>query len=104
MKVLKAAVSIALLVGVVVLVGYYYDLSEILSDIRSLSVGAVGLFFVALFANAFAAVLRFKIIASEIEHPIGFRRAMAAVSAGTLAGAVFFQIAGQLMARGFIAS
>ena len=104
MRALKAAVSIALLFGVVVLVGYYYDTSEILSDIRALSVGAVALFFVALFANAFAAVLRFKIIAAEIEHPIGFRRAMAAVSAGTLAGAIFFQIAGQLMARGFIAS
>jgi len=104
MQIVKAAVSIALLLGVVVLVGYYYDTSEILSDIRALSVGAIGLFFVALFANAFAAVFRFKIIAGEIEHPIGFRRAMAAVSAGTLAGAIFFQIAGQLMARGFIAS
>lgn len=102
-QVLKATVSIALLFGVVILVGYYYDTSEILTDIRALSIGVVGLFFVALFANAFAAVLRFKIIAAEIEHPIGFRRAMAAVSAGTLAGAIFFQIAGQLMARGFIA-
>jgi hypothetical protein len=103
MQVLKAAVSIALLVGVVVLVGFYYDTSEIFDNIRALSIGAVSAILVALLANAFAAVLRFKIIATEIKHPIEFRQAMAAVSAGSLAGALFFQIAGQLMARGVIA-
>jgi hypothetical protein len=103
MQIRKATVSIALLLAVIILIGYYYDPSEILSNIRTLSFGAVCAFFAALFANAFAAVFRFKIIAKEIGHPIGFRRAMAVVSAGTLAGAMFFQIAGQLVARGFIA-
>jgi hypothetical protein len=103
MRVLKSAVSFALLVGVVLLVGFYYDVSEFSDDIRALSIGALGAILFALLANAFAAVLRFKVIASEIEHPITFRRAMAAVSAGSLAGALFFQIAGQLMARGLIA-
>jgi len=103
MKVIKPAVSVILLVGVVFLVGYYYGTSEIFDDIGTLSVGALGAILFALFANAFAAVLRFKIIAGEIEHPISFRRSMAVVSAGSLAGAVFFQIAGQLMARGVIA-
>jgi hypothetical protein len=103
MQVRKATVSIALLLAVIILIGYYYDPSEILSNIRTLSFGPVCAFFAALFANAFAAVFRFKIIAKEIGHPIGFRRAMAVVSAGTLAGTMFFQIAGQLVARGFIA-
>ena len=103
MQVLKAGVSIALLVGVVVLVGYYYGLSEISDDFRAISMGSLGAVFIALLANAFAAVLRFKVIASEVKHPIGFRAAMAVVAAGTLAGAAFFQITGQLMARGVIA-
>ena len=104
MRIFKPLVSIALLLGVLLLVGYYYGTSEILADLHALSLGATCAFFLALFANAFAAVLRFKIIAGEIEHPIGFRRATAAVSAGTLGGAIFFQIAGQLMGRGFVAS
>ncbi len=103
MQVLKAGVSAALLFGVVVLVGYYYGFSEVYDDFRALSIGSVGAVFVALLANAFAAVFRFKVIASEIKHPIGFRSAMASVAAGSLAGAAFFQITGQLMARGVIA-
>jgi len=103
MRVRKATVSIALLLAVIILIAYYYDPSEILSNIRALSFGPVCAFFAALFANAFAAVFRFKIIAKEIGHPIEFRRAMAVVSAGTLAGTMFFQIAGQLVARGVIA-
>lgn len=104
MQVLKTSVSVALLVGVVALVGYYYGFSEIYDDFRALSIASLGALFVALLSNAFAAVFRFKVIASEIKHPIGFRPAMAAVAAGSLAGAVFFQIAGQLMARGVIAA
>jgi len=102
-QLIKAAVSLALLAGVVILVGYYYGLSEISDDFRAISIVGLGAIFAALLANAFAAVFRFKVIAAEINHPIGFRPAMAAVAAGSLAGAVFFQITGQLMARGVIA-
>jgi lysylphosphatidylglycerol synthase-like protein/O-antigen ligase/polysaccharide polymerase Wzy-like membrane protein len=102
-QVIKAAVSLALLAGVVILVGYYYGLSEITDDFRAISIVSLGAIFAALLANAFAAVFRFKVIASEINHPIGIRPAMAAVAAGSLAGALFFQITGQLMARGVIA-
>jgi hypothetical protein len=35
-----------------------------------------------------------------VGHHIGFRKAVAAVSVGVLGGAEFFQLAGQLMARG----
>jgi len=103
MKVVKPAVSVVLLVGVIFLVGYYYGTAEIFDDIRALSTGAISAILFVLLANAFAAVLRFKVIAAEVEHPITFRRAMAVVSTGSLAGAIFFQIAGQLMARGVIA-
>jgi hypothetical protein len=103
MRFLKASISIVLLIGVVLFVAFYYDTSEIFDDFRALSPSSLAAVFAALLANALAAVLRFKVIADEIEHPITFRRSMAAVSAGSLAGALFFQIAGQLMARGVVA-
>jgi len=101
---LESIISLALLIAVFVLVGYYYDASHILHDLRSLSFETLGIIVVALLANALAAVLRFKIIAGEIKQPISFQRAMAVVGGGSLAGAMFFQIAGQLTARGVIAA
>src|SRR6476620_2901770 len=100
---IKVAISIILLVGVVALVGIVYGISEVVDDVRALSVTALSAVLIALLANALAAVLRFKIIATDIEYPITVRRAAAAASAGSLAGALFFQIAAQLMARGVIA-
>src|SRR5262249_57980925 len=101
-QLLKTTISVVLLIGVVGLVGVLYGISEVVDDIRALSIAALSAILIALLANALAAVLRFKIIATEIEHPITFRRAVAAGSAGSLAGARFFHIAGQLMARGLI--
>ena len=63
----------------------------------------LGAILVALLANTFGAAFRFKVIAAQIEHPISFRQAIAAVSAGSLCGALFFQFAGQLLARGLVA-
>ncbi|HET9717993.1 MAG TPA: lysylphosphatidylglycerol synthase domain-containing protein [Pseudolabrys sp.] len=104
MHALKAAVSVALLVMVIALVAINYDTAQVFQDIRGLSPAIMALIAAALLANALAAVLRFQVIATEVRHPIGFRRAMAVVGAGSLGGAVFFQLAGQLMARGMIAS
>ena len=102
-QLIKVLISIVLLVGVVALAGMFYGISEVVDDIRALSAAALSAILIALLANALAAVLRFKIIATAIEYPVTIRRAVAAVSAGSLAGALFFQIAGQLMARGYIA-
>ena len=92
MQFVKVAISIVLLVGVVALVGMFYGVSEVVDDVRALSVAALSAVLIALLANALAAVLRFKIIATEIEYPITVRRAVAAVSAGSLAGALFFRL------------
>ena len=103
LQLLKVAVSIVLLGGVIFLVSFYYDISQVFHDLRRLSIATIGTIVFALFANTLAAVLRFKVIAKEIKHPITFRRAMAVVGAGSVAGAIFFQIAGQLVARGVVA-
>jgi len=93
MLALKAAISVALLLCVSWLVTFHYDISEILLDLRGLSPQILGVVVLALLANVFAAVLRFQVVATDINgRPVAFRRAMAVVSAGNLAGAIFFQM------------
>lgn len=99
---IKLVTSIAMLGIVVGFLALNYDLSEILSDLRQLSFLTIFVIFAALLANALAAALRFKTIAADIGHSVSFRKAMATVSASNLAGAIFFQIAGQLIARGVL--
>ena len=103
MSLLRSSVSALLLCLAVGLVGYYYGFSGIIDTLQKLSPPTIGIVLLALLGNAFAAALRFQVVATDTGHPIGYRRAMAAVAAGSLAGAVFFQLAGQLMARGLIA-
>jgi uncharacterized membrane protein YbhN (UPF0104 family) len=98
----KVSISLTLLVAALVLIASNYDLSAIISDLRRLSIGTLATVALAFLANALIAVLRFKVIAADMGHQVSFRNSMAAVSAGTLAGALFFQLAGQLIARGAI--
>ena len=49
-----------LLVGVVALVGMFYGVSEVLEDVRTISIASLSAIFIALLANAFAAVLRLR--------------------------------------------
>ncbi len=101
-SVIKLLTSITMLCVVIGFLAFNYDLSEILSDLHQLSFWTIFAIIAALFANALAASLRFKIIAGDIGHAVSFRNAMATVSASNLAGAIFFQIAGQLIARGVL--
>jgi hypothetical protein len=98
----KTAISAVLLFAVLGTLVFSVDLAEILNRARLLSAPTLTVVLAALLANCFAAALRLKIISSDIGTPVTFRQAMAAVSGGNLAGAAFFQIAGQLMARGAI--
>lgn len=98
----KAIVSLAMLVASVAVLASNYDLSEVIADLTELSPATVAVISSALLANAILAVLRFKIIAADMGHRIPLSRAMTTVSAGNLAGALFFQLAGQLIARGTI--
>ena len=98
----KVTLSLALLVLALVILASNYDLSKIQSDIRGLSPSVVAIFSSALLANALIAAIRFKTISGDMGYPVSFRRAMTAVSAGGLASALFFQVAGQLIARGAV--
>lgn len=100
--IVRPTVSIVLLGIGILWVFNNYGLQNVFAGITKLSFLTVGLIFFSLVASAFAASLRFKAAADSTGFNIRFRDAMAAVGAGSLAGALFFQIAGQLMARGFM--
>jgi hypothetical protein len=70
--------------------------------VRSLSAIAVSVILLALLLNALAASLRFQVLAKDMGYGLDYRQAMLAVGAGALGGALFFQIAGQLIARSAI--
>lgn len=102
--IIKSAISVVLLLGIIVFVTWNFGLAPTFGALQQLSLFTLGTAFVALLANAVAAALRFRTIAGDIGHTIGLRKALAAVSVGTLAGSAFFQLAGQLMARGVMMS
>lgn len=74
----------------------------LLDSIKRVSIPTAALIFAALGANSLAAAYRFKITSKATGHVVRFRQAMAGVAAGSLGGAMFFQLAGQLMARGIV--
>ncbi|MEJ2625791.1 MAG: lysylphosphatidylglycerol synthase transmembrane domain-containing protein [Pseudolabrys sp.] len=102
MFIIKAGISILLFVAVTTFIGFEYGFEGIVEHTQQLSGSLIGFIAAGLLANAMMAVVRFKAIAADAGHPIGLRRAMATVGAGSLGGAMFFQIAGQLMGRGLV--
>lgn len=102
MQAFKWLTSILLLIGVFVFVGFNYNFSGLLHDTGKISASVLALVFLSLMGNALAASWRFKFVAMQIGHRVTFRNAMAAVGAGSVGGALFFQIAGQLIGRSFV--
>lgn len=99
---IQAIVSVGLLAAAVAYVGTNFDLGTIFEDLRQLSVLGIAVAVLSLFANAVLAAVRFKVIARDTGFRISLPQAISAVSAGSLAGALFFQVAGQLVARGYV--
>gem|GEM_PF-590660 len=96
---LVSALLLAMVVALVLRNSGGSELLRVLGDLPALTVALV---LAALVLNGLAASLRFKVIAADIGHALDFGKAMAAVSAGGLGGALLFQLAGQLMARGAV--
>lgn len=97
-------VSLVLLLVAVAIAVSPSELDAAVQSAQSLSPAVIVAVLAALFANAILASLRLKVIAGDVGHPLRLRDAIAAVSAGSIAGAAFFQIVGQLMARGTVLS
>ncbi len=101
-RIVTPLVSTLLLIVGVAWVGYQFGAEKIFDGVSKFSPLTVSLVLSALLVNAFTAAYRFKVLSSATGHPVQFRYAMAAVGAGSLGSAMFFQLAGQLMARGFV--
>lgn len=101
---IKISVSLATLAAAMVLLAFNYDLSNVVQDLGNLTFPVLAIVSIAMLTNVLFAVVRFKVIARDMGNAISWRGAMATVSAGSLAGALFFQLAGQLIARSAILS
>jgi uncharacterized membrane protein YbhN (UPF0104 family) len=100
MRYLRLAVTLALLAVVGVVIFRAVDADAVTKTFNRLTLRTVALVCLLLFMGALAATLRLKIIAQSMGYPLTFREALAALSVGAIGGSLFFQIAGQLMARG----
>lgn len=100
----KALISLGLLIGGLVFLFSKYKLSSLSEDLHALTASVLAVAFLALVTNAVLASLRFKVIAEDMGQKVPFREALRTVSASGLAGAIFFHLAGQLIARGAIMS
>ncbi|HEX5425727.1 MAG TPA: lysylphosphatidylglycerol synthase transmembrane domain-containing protein [Candidatus Acidoferrales bacterium] len=103
-RMIRSFVSFSFLAIATGFLGWRFGFNPALSAVGNLPVYVFVFALMALLANALAAGWRLKIVANDIGHPIDFRKAIAGVSVGTLGGSAFFQLAGQLMARGAIMS
>jgi hypothetical protein len=95
----RVAASILLIATVLALVIWQAGLAELFADIREVSGRSLVIALVALALSCVVAILRVLFIARDLGYRLSFRESAAAFSFGSLAGALFFQIAGQVIAR-----
>ena len=96
---IRALVSVGATVAVTVLVLQYADLGAFSATLKRLSPVAVFAALASLILGTAIAVLRVRLIAQDIGYHLKWRDATAVLSYGNLAGALFFQVFGQLIAR-----
>ncbi len=98
-KLIRAAISIVAVLGAIAYVASQSNPSQILGVLRLISADQIAEVLAVLLIGALLAAIRLKVIAADIGQPIDFRDAVAALSVGQLAGNLFFQVVGQLIAR-----
>ena len=103
-KVLPISLSLLLLLGAVDFVLSRSDWAAVVSSLAKLSWLSIIAAFVLMLGGGMLASLRLKMIAADLGYRLSFRDAVAALSLSQLAGLLFFQIAGQLIARGVLFS
>jgi hypothetical protein len=103
-KLLPPALSILLLFGAGTVVYARSDWTSVKSSLATLSSLSIAAGWSLMLAGAFLASLRLKLIAGDLGYRLSFRDSVAALSLGQLAGILFFQLVGQLMARGVFLS
>ena len=99
-RLIPAAVTVAAFV----VAGSRIDLGDAIAAARNLPVTTLINVFAVLLLGSALACLRLWFIAGDMGRPVRFRDAIVATMSGQLAGAVFFQIIGQTIARSAILS
>ena len=103
-KSIPVTLSVLLLFSAGAVVYARSDWMGIHSSLANLSWLTIGFSWMLILGGAMLASLRLKLIAGDLGYRLSFRDAVAALSLGQLAGIVFFQLAGQLLARGMLLS
>jgi hypothetical protein len=96
----QVLISVGGILAAIAWVASTTDYSRLADTFAELSPAFVAAAAVALVAGALCASLRVWLIARDLGYPLLMRDAVAALSIGQLAGGIFFQIVGQLIARG----
>ena len=103
-KSIPVTLSVLLLFSAGAVVYARSDWTRVESSLANLAWLTIGASWTLILAGAMLAALRLKLIAGDLGYRLSFRDAVAALSLGQLAGIVFFQLAGQLLARGMLLS
>ena len=99
-RILRVAISVILFAVVLAFVAARTDMQSVFTALSGLQVGAVLLALGSLFAGTALASVRVKLVADDLGYRLTWRDSAAALGLGHIAGAMFFQIARQLAARG----
>lgn len=96
---LRNIVAIAVSIGALVLAFALVDLGALAEAASRVSLSTLAIVILALMSGALLACARLACIASDLGYRMRASDAIAALSLGQLGGAIFFQLAGQLIAR-----
>jgi hypothetical protein len=98
-KLARVALTLGLVSAALILVLRQTDGAALAHSLAALPATAVLWMITLMLAGAVLASVRLAAIAADVGHPLHFREAVAALSIGQLAGNLFFQLVGQLVAR-----
>jgi uncharacterized membrane protein YbhN (UPF0104 family) len=96
----QALVTAGLLLGVLVFVLRDATFSSYLTMLSQFSVWTLAVIVTAIVISFCFAALRLKLIAQDLGYFLSLRQSIASVSLGQVGGFLFFQLVGQLIARG----
>lgn len=104
LKFIKPLLSMGVLLGAFVYVSEQTDWLPILTAFSKMPWSFIALATFALIFGALLASLRLQWIAADLGYRLSFRDSVSALSVGQVMGALFFQLAGQLIARSTLLS
>ncbi|WP_177237128.1 lysylphosphatidylglycerol synthase domain-containing protein [Bradyrhizobium sp. Rc3b] len=104
MRNVRILLSMAALGAAIALVLYNSDVESLKLAARNVSVPTVVEVSIATAIGYLIASARVRMLAAYSGHSLGFRQAVAAVSVGQIASNLFFQVIGQVIARGLLFS